>query len=106
MPTKAIRALGACAILAASATALSAQSEPKCGERDKLITELGQKFGEQLSAGGLTGPTKLLEIWNSEDTGSWTILQTDADGQSCIVASGSDWVDFPAAMMSMMGEKS
>lgn len=99
-------ALCATIVLTFGATVAVAQADPKCGDRETLITELGQKFGEHLEAGGLTGPTKLLEIWSSDETGSWTILQTDADGQSCIVASGSDWVDFPAAMTSMMGEKS
>ncbi|MEM8788372.1 MAG: hypothetical protein AAGE76_08920 [Pseudomonadota bacterium] len=101
-----IRRWAAVAVLAASAAMpLAAQQggDSKCGPRDQMTERLGVKFGEQLHSGGLTGPTKLLEIWTSEDSGSWTILLTDADGTSCIVAAGNDWVDFPAAMMGQMG---
>ena len=78
-------------------------SQQKCGSRDDLVAVLGEKYQEHLISGGLTGPTKLLEVWRSEDGTTWTILITEANGRSCIVASGTDWVEFPGVMAEMMG---
>ncbi len=46
-----------------------------------------------MSAGGagLQSPTSLIEIWSSDETGSWTMLLSKADGTSCVIASGVSW---------------
>ncbi len=76
----------------------------KCGPRAELVETLGSKYKEQLIGCGLAGTTRILEVWRATDGSSWTILLTEAAGQSCILASGADWVDFPEMMATMMGE--
>lgn len=65
---------------------------PHCGERDSVIESLTDKFGEHHFASGLQSATGLMEIWASEERGTWTVLMTRPDGQTCVVASGSHWL--------------
>lgn len=82
----------------------SARAQQTCGPRDALVETLGNKYKEELIGGGLQGNSRILEVWRAEDGSSWTILLSFADGRSCIIASGQDWVDFPETMASMMEE--
>jgi len=70
------------------------QAQTACAPRDTLVENLSERYGEVLTSGGLGGPTKLFELWTGE-SGSWTILVTDASGTSCIVATGRNWTEFP-----------
>lgn len=87
-------------IMAAAVVALfapaAAQAQLACAPRADLIESLAQKYGEQLTSGGLSGPDMLVEIWTGEE-GSWTILMTYASGTSCIMAAGQNWTEFPGS---------
>jgi len=37
----------------------------------------------------------MVEIWTSEASGTWTILITQANGQTCVAAAGKNWLDMP-----------
>jgi hypothetical protein len=66
------------------------ESEPEmamCGARNDVLNELAQQFREKPMAVGQIDNNAVLEILVS-DTGSWTILATGTDGQSCIVSTG------------------
>lgn len=78
------------AILGFTAGAASAQA---CSDRTKLVERLAAKYGEVFSGGGLRDSSTVFEIWMSEDTGTWTILVTQANGTACIMASGTNWRD-------------
>lgn len=58
-----------------------------CGERADVLSELAQQFREKPLAVGQVDNNAVVEILVS-DTGSWTILATGTDGQSCIVSAG------------------
>lgn len=78
--------------LVVSATAVAAQAP--CGQRDTLIQRLESKYNEHFAAGGLqtvNANQAMLEIWTSEETGTFTILMTKPSGVSCIVAAGTDF---------------
>ncbi|MEX0337953.1 MAG: hypothetical protein AB3N11_02825 [Arenibacterium sp.] len=75
------------AALAPPASAQTAQ----CMPRDTLIETLQTKFGESLTGGGLQSENQLLELWSSQNTGSFTVLLTQPNGISCVVASGQNW---------------
>lgn len=86
---RAVIGLGLVALTAAAAAA-------KCGERDVLIERLQTRYSEKLTARGLqefNDGAAIIEIWASEDTGTFTILLTNAEGSSCIVAAGSHWFE-------------
>ena len=76
-------------------TVAAAQAQTVCGQRDSVVAKLAEEFGETRRGGGLAGPTAIIEIWTSEATGTWTILQTTPAGFSCIVAAGDNWQDDP-----------
>jgi hypothetical protein len=85
--------------LAATSPPLNAQTA--CGKRDQIVTRLAEKYGEQHRSSGLQDPTRLVEVWISQSTGTWTLLFTRADGLACIAASGSNWLDYPPKLVAM-----
>lgn len=89
------RLLGVSIIFGMAATAPPAFSA-SCGARGDVIHQLESLYSEQLTAGGLqTAPSRnsVVEIWSSETTGTFTVLMTQANGISCIVAVGTDYFD-------------
>ncbi len=73
----------------------TAMAQTACGERDKIITQLQSKYQESHRASGLETDTKMVEIWTSKDSGTWTILITKANGVTCVAAAGKNWLDMP-----------
>lgn len=63
-----------------------------CAPRDDLIAQLGTQFNEDQKAVGLLGEQAVMEVYAS-DQGTWTILTTDINGTSCIIAAGEGWDD-------------
>ena len=86
-------ALGAAVISASAATAQSLGGPMACGERQAMVQRLAHTFGEVQKGAGLVNAGQLVEVWRSDDTGTWTILMTDPEGMSCIVAAGEAWRD-------------
>ncbi len=76
------------AVIAATAISTSAQAQAVCGSRDNIIAQLKQKYGETRRSVGLQQGRGVVEIFASEETGSWTILVTDTRGHSCLMAAG------------------
>lgn len=64
-----------------------------CGKRDTVLSRLAEKFGETRRSLGLGANNGIVEIFASEDTGSWTITVTMPDGRMCLVASGQSYED-------------
>ena len=52
---------------------------------------------------GLNRNHGLIEVYASEDTGSWTILLTLPDGQTSLIASG-EWWETDASPLDKPGE--
>ena len=80
------------AILAATAalTAIggTADAQMVCGKRDAIVAQLERKYGETRRSVGLQQDRAVVEVYASDETGSWTILVTDTDGKSCLMAAG------------------
>lgn len=81
-------------IMGVAATAPPAHAQSACATRDAITMGLADKYGETHVGGGLQSETKMVEVWMSETTGSFTILLTTPDGRSCIVSSGNNWTTF------------
>ncbi len=71
-----------------------AHAQSVCHQRAKFVTELGRKFLEAPIAYGLTSSGQIVEILSS-GTGSWTMIITSTDGNSCAVAAGQSWSKIP-----------
>lgn len=80
-----------------------AMAGESCGARDVIAARLEADFGERLTATGLQDETQVMEIWASEATGSFTVLVTRADGESCVVATGTDFLQgMPGVMQTQV----
>jgi cation diffusion facilitator CzcD-associated flavoprotein CzcO len=81
----AIAALLSCAVVAANPA--DAQTRT-CGERERIVHILADRYGETVRSRGLASATQVIEVYASEETGSWTITVTTPDGRTCLLASG------------------
>ena len=62
-----------------------------CGERDMVVDTITDRFGETRQSWGLGPNNRIVEIFASEETGTWTITITSPDGTTCLVAAGLYW---------------
>lgn len=79
-------------IFALLATTAQAQTN-NCGPRGTIVDRLASHFGETRRGIGLGTQNRVLEVFASESTGSWTVTITMPDGRMCLVASGQNWED-------------
>ncbi len=81
----------AVALLAVSAAAAAAQSARQCGPRDAVLAVLGDRYGESRQAIGLGANNQVVEVFASDETGTWTITVTAPSGLTCLIASGESY---------------
>lgn len=65
-----------------------------CAPREAFLQKLHDDYEEVVWGMGLIAEDGYLEVWVNRETGSWTIMITYTDGQSCVLATGEDWEDF------------
>lgn len=68
-----------------------AQAAPSCASHEEALALLAKKYQERRIAVGVTSAGGLVEVLASADGGTWTILVTAPNGQSCIVSAGEGW---------------
>ena len=79
-----------------AATAPPVFAQNSCAEREHLISRLRDNYAEDLAFGDLRksrGAQSVMEVWTSKETGSYTVLVTQANGIGCIVAVGTDFFE-------------
>ena len=74
-------------MLAALGGAATAQNNA-CAPRDQVVERLAGKYGETRQSMGLGSNNAVMEVFASDETGSWTITVTMTNGMTCLVASG------------------
>ena len=74
-----------------------AEATPQCGDHDKIVDVLGNKFKESRRVMGVVNSKAVMEIFMSPQ-GTWTMVITDTSGMSCITAAGEEWQDVPVAV--------
>ncbi len=97
-----IRPLLTAALL--SATTLPAQAAQHCAARDHVIARLDTGYGETRQSWGLAANNSVIEVYASDETGTWTILVTTAQGVSCILASGQAYENMDTPVTPAKGE--
>ena len=79
----------ACLLLAIP---LSAQAQgPQCAKRDQVMDLLATKYGETRQGMGIADNSSVMEVFASDETGTWTITVSSPDGIMCLVASGQGY---------------
>ena len=71
-----------------SAAGVEAQTARNCGERAMIVQRLAEGYGESRQSMGLGANNSVMEVYASEETGTWTITVTMPSGLMCLVASG------------------
>ncbi|WP_344846899.1 hypothetical protein [Celeribacter arenosi] len=71
-------------------------AEVFCADRGEIRRKLTVQFGAVQVGSGIRDREATLEIWSNPTTGDWTLVQTYADGKSCILAMGDAWEAAPA----------
>ena len=66
-------------------------ASPVCGDRQKVLARLADKYSEEPVAIGVTANGGVIEVLVAPDGTTWTILFTYPSGPSCLVASGEAW---------------
>lgn len=70
-------------------------TSPKCGTRSELVEILKDRFNQKPAGLGLSYEGReAFEIYTSED-GDWTVMMTKPNGQTCIMAGGHSWKNYP-----------
>lgn len=90
--------LTATAVYLVAATDVLAQSAQNCGPRDQVVDRLSGGYGETRQSIGLGANNSLIEVFASNDTGTWTITMTSTDGVTCLVASGQSFEKLAEAL--------
>ena len=82
--------------------AVPARAQVICGGHDYLVAKLAEAFEEKRLGYGVAGEAAIFEVFVSAG-GTWTILMTDVNGQSCILAAGDGWEDTLATAVRQPG---
>lgn len=64
---------------------------PVCGPRAQVAERLTRDYGESRRAIGLAGPSAVMEVHASAETGTWTVTVTLPDGRMCLIAAGQGY---------------
>ena len=68
---------------------IPASAQPQCAPRPVVIERLATAFGESRQSVGLTQGNRVIELFASTESGTWTITVTLPDGTTCLVAAGT-----------------
>jgi hypothetical protein len=85
--------MAASVLIGTSMMALPVQAA-NCANRDLVVERLQSNYDEAFTAGGLqvSQTTQMMvEVWASEETGTFTVMLTTPEGMTCVVATGTDW---------------
>lgn len=76
-------------VAALLSTPFAAQAQGQnCGARDTVVERLATKYGESRQSIGMAPKGRVIEVFASRETGTWTITVTMPNGVMCLVASG------------------
>ncbi len=78
-------------IVAVTLTTLAgvAQAEEVCMPAKEMKSALIDWYGEEPVPGQREDNNQL---WASDQSGTWTLVKTLADGNACVLAQGDDWM--------------
>ncbi|AXI41496.1 hypothetical protein [Sulfitobacter sp. SK011] len=88
----------AAALFLATTTDVAAQTSRNCGPREAVVTRLAEGYGETRQSMGIGANNAIVEVFASDQTGSWTITVTAPGGLTCLVASGQAFEELAEAL--------
>ena len=85
-------------LLALAAEQAAAQTARNCAPRERVVERLSEGYGETRQAIGLGANNAVIEVFASDNTGTWTITVTMPSGLTCLVASGQHYETLAEAL--------
>lgn len=86
----ALSALVGFSAAAVPAVAQQMPTSPACGPRKTVVDQLGREYSEVPVTRGVTSEGALMELLASP-SGTWTLLISLPNGQTCLAAAGESW---------------
>ncbi len=80
------------------ATEAASQTSRNCAPREMVVDRLAEGYGETRQSMGLGSNNSVVEIFASNETGTWTITVTSPNGMTCLVASGQAFEELVEAL--------
>ncbi len=62
-----------------------------CDDTARMQRQMVEVVGAQKQGLGMRDPDTMIEVWITPHSGEWTLVQTYANGTSCVVAMGEHW---------------
>ena len=62
-----------------------------CAPRDDVLNHLSERFGETRQSIGITSGNRVVEMFASTDSGTWTITITTTEGATRIIGAGDNF---------------
>ncbi len=84
-------------IMVLAAQQVQAQTR-NCATRADVLNRLAGTYGETRKGVGIARQGAVMELFASDETGSWTITVTLPDGMTCLVASGQAYEQIADAL--------
>lgn len=84
------------ALLAILLHSVPAQAQGMCGNYTEMIKTLKSRYGEISQGKGIQAEAYLIEIFTGPET--FTVLRTDTNSVSCIIAAGRGWQTAPKSL--------
>ena len=72
-----------------------AWGQEMCPPRHEVEAYLASEYQERPVASGIANNGGVIEVFASDELGTWTIIITMPTGLSCMIAAGQDWEDRP-----------
>jgi len=86
---------GAAAILLGlMSSKVHAEAQTICGDRTDFVEKLKDGYAEEPVSLGLAANGSAIELFTAE-SGTFSIIITQPNGVSCLVASGEEWLELP-----------
>ena len=89
-----MKLLSALILVAGTLAPLSAHAQGQnCGNRELVVERLETQYGESRQSIGMAAKGRVVEVFASHETGTWTITVTLPNGMTCLIASGNTYED-------------
>lgn len=96
---KAALVMGALGVAAAPSAVAAQNAGSSCAPREIVVQRLAEGYGETRQSVGLGANNAVVEVFASEESGTWTITVTMASGVTCLVASGQAYEELAEALL-------
>ena len=84
-------------IFAISVLLLTTQAQAQrfyCGKYEHIVKNLKEKYGEVPRGIGIINDQQLIQLFVSEETGTWTLVRSIKNGPACFLGAGQGWQTF------------